>query len=164
VPNQRNVPRLLGIGWPQAGTNLYRCSPPAAPRLHILRATIASPRKLRRLSLSPNDVCLSPIGVVLVPREPSYAGGAAIAAAGARLRLDRRLTSMMRRPCAAQKPGDGTNGDDHKESGHTGVRCETYQDLDRDTHQEREDRAEHGSDGDREYGPGWETTHADTNG
>jgi len=107
---------------------------------------------------------LARLGSSWCGREPSYAGGAAIAAAGARLRLDRRLTSMMRRPCAAQKPGDGTNGDDHKESGHTGVRCETDQDLDCDTHQEREDRAEHGSDSDREYGPGWETTHADTNG
>ena len=58
----------------------------------------------------------------------------------------------------------GAAGGEGEESEYPSALYETDQDPDRDGHQEREDRAEHGSDGDREYGPGWETTHADTNG
>ena len=59
----------------------------------------------------------------------------------ARSHLDRGLTSKLQRPAAAQKPGDGTNGGDHKEGGHTSVICKTEQYLDGETHKEREDRA-----------------------
>ena len=108
------------------------CSVSAGPRLApiftgvlllpLLGCTSFAPRSRRRANRGayryrPMMSALARLGSSWCGREPSYAGGAAIAAAGARLRLDRRLTSMMRRPCAAQKPGDGTNGDDHKESG-----------------------------------------------
>lgn len=55
---------------------------------------------------------------------------------------------------------DDASSDECEEWEHTGIHQCADQDFDRDRHQERENRAEEDSHGNRPYGPGWETAHA----
>jgi hypothetical protein len=77
------------------------------------------------------------------------------------LRLDRG--SARSDPLLAQLgAADGASGDKREEGEHAGIYQSADQDLDRDSDQERENRAEQGSHGNRPNGPGWETAHAAT--
>ena len=60
------------------------------------------------------------------------------------------------------EPADGTDSSERADFKHASIHQGAEHDLDRDGHQEREDRAEQGSRGDPPYGPAWKTAHAHT--
>src|SRR5215472_218250 len=62
--------------------------------------------------------------------------------------FDRRTTIRGHSELAEQHPADGAGPDDGEARGRIGLQQNVNQDLDRDSHQESEDRAEYGRHGD----------------
>jgi len=108
------------------------------------------------------DIIIHPWNAASARRNDGpFEGGPGAGRRKSSLRLDRGSTRpdpMLAKLGAA----DGASGAEREEWEHAGIHQCPDQDLDRDSDQEREDRAEQGSHGKRPYGPGWETMHGVT--